>query len=321
MNLSGKDLRTRAVETGHTKGKRSPRLLSWTRRAVQALFLALFAVLAWSASYPPGRVSENLFLRLDPLAAFVALSWSGLWSYLLPAWILMLATVFSGRFFCGWVCPLGTVLEWTPSIRRRARMRFSRLRPVDVTGKVIGAGERRFRLKYAFLALFLALSLGGINLAWAYDPLVIANRALAFVLAGGIPVIFIALLALAVLAGSRFWCREMCPLGACLSLVGMAGSRLPAAASPLSLVKDEESCVHCGRCALACPFEVTEVADVRRTGRLSIPDCALCGECVAACPCTGALTLRSFGRVLLESGRRKRRKGTGKKEVDAECAG
>ncbi|WP_458012272.1 4Fe-4S binding protein [Candidatus Solincola sp.] len=280
--------------------------MSWIRRAAQAVFLFLFVILAWSASYPPGAVNENIFLRFDPLAAFVAASWSGLWAYLLPAWLLLLITAPSGRFFCGWVCPLGTVLEWMPSLRGRRRRRFSELRAVDVTGKVIGEGERRIRLKYAFLALFLALSLAGINLAWAYDPLVIANRAVGLVLSGGVPFIFIGLVVLAVLAGPRFWCREMCPLGACLSLTGMLGSRLPAGASPLSLVKEEEFCIHCGRCSLACPFEITEVADTRRTGRLAIADCVLCGDCVAACPCEGALSLRFFGYALSSSRGRKR---------------
>lgn len=291
---------------GRRAGNKKRRALSWIRRAVQALFLSLFAILAWSASYPLGALNENIFLRLDPLAAFVAASWSGLWVYLLPAWILLLATAFSGRFFCGWVCPLGTVLEWMPSRRgRRRRRKFSELRVVDLTGKEIGEGERRVRLKYAFLVIFIALSLAGVNLAWAYDPLVIANRTLVFLFSGGIPFLFLGLVLLAVFAGPRFWCREMCPLGACLSLTGMLGSRLPAGASPLSLVKEEESCIHCGRCSLACPFEITEVADSRRTGRLAIPDCALCGECVASCPREVALSLRSFGLVLSSSGTRK----------------
>lgn len=294
--------------------------LFWVRRVTQALFLMLFVILGWSAAYPPGAVNENVFLRLDPLAAFVAASWSGLWTYLLPAWLLLLATVFSGRFFCGWMCPLGTVLEWTPSMRGRRLRKPSDLRTLDLAGKAIGAGERRIRLKYAFLVLFLILSLAGVNLAWLYDPLVIANRAVIFVLSGGIPLFLIGLIALAAVAGPRFWCREMCPLGACLSLSSMVGSRLSDVASPLALVKDERSCIHCGRCSLACPFQITEVADSRRTGRMAVPDCALCGECVASCPCEGALFLRSFGVTLAVSGRGKGKPaGTGKEEVAAEC--
>jgi len=295
-----------AEKRGHGKGSRR-RALTWTRRAVQATFLSLFVVLAWAASFPPGKLNENIFLRFDPLAAFVAATWSGLWVYLLPAWLLLLVTAFSGRFFCGWVCPLGTVLEWMPSLRGKRRRKLANLRVVDVTGKAIGVGERRIRLKYVFLALFLILSLAGVNLGWAYDPLVIANRTVNFVLSGGLPLVFIGLVVLAVIAGPRFWCREMCPLGACLSLAGMVGSRLPADASPLSLVKKEESCIHCGRCSLACPLEITEVADSRRTGRLAIPDCVLCGECVASCPCEGTLSLRSFGLALCSSGRERSR--------------
>lgn len=307
-----------------TMRRRNGSRLSWIRRTAQAVFLSLFVVLAWSASYPPGAVNENLFLRFDPLAAFVAVSWSGIWAYLLPAWFLLLATAFSGRFFCGWVCPLGTVLEWIPSPQgRRRKKRLSELRAVDVTGRVIGEGERKIRLKYAFLVLFLVLSLAGINLAWAYDPLVIANRAVVFLLSGGIPFVFLGLVVLAVLAGPRFWCREMCPLGACLSLTGMLGSRLPAGASPLSLVKEEDACTHCGRCSLACPFGITEVADARQKGRLTIADCALCGECVAACPCEGALSLRSFGLPISSSrGRKRGRDGDSPdpdEEVLAEC--
>ncbi len=310
------------MERKRGKSRRSRHPISWVRRVVQALFLSLFVILVWTAAYPPGGVNENVFLRFDPLAAFVAVSWSGLWTYLLPAWLLLLATVFSGRFFCGWICPLGTVLEWTPSARRRAVGKPSDLRPVGLAGRTIVAGERRIRPKYAFLALFLILSLAGINLAWVYDPLVIANRAVVFVLSGGIPFLLIGLVALAVVAGPRFWCREMCPLGACLSLSSMVGSRLPAVASPISLVKNEESCIHCGRCSLACPFEINEVADSRRTGRLAVADCALCGECVASCPCEGALFLRSFGVTLAASGREKRKpEGAGRGEVDLRCEG
>lgn len=274
----------------------------WVRRGVQLAFIAVFIVMAWATTYPPsGTINENLFLRLDPLAAFAAAGGSALWLYLLPAWILLGLTLVSGRFFCGWICPLGSGLEMIPSLENRRKKRLSRLRPKDLSGGTIGGKDIRLRLKYLFLGILLLLFLVGVNAFWIFDPLVIANRTVLFVFLGIVPLLFIALVVLAVVVGPRFWCQEMCPLGACLSLAGMAGSRLPAAASPLALVKNEEACIHCGQCACACPFGITAVADSKKTGRLAIADCALCGECVAACPRKGALTLRVFGASVLAS--------------------
>lgn len=274
----------------------------WVRRGVQLAFLALFIVMAWSAAYPPSAsMPENLFLRVDPLAAVAAASTSNLWLYLLPAWILLGLTLVSGRFFCAWICPLGTLLEIVPSLENRRSNKLSRLRTRDLSGKTIGKGAIRLRFKYLFLAVLLLLLLVGVNALWIFDPLVIANRAVSFVLLGSIPFLFIGLVVLAVVVGPRFWCQEMCPLGAGLSLACMVGSRLPAQASPLSLVKKEEACTHCGACARACPFGIVEVADSTGTGRLAIADCALCGECVSACPESGALSLQVMGGRVLGS--------------------
>lgn len=276
----------------------------WIRRVVQLAFIALFVFMAWAATYPPSAtLDENLFLRVDPLAGIVAGWESGLWLYLLPAWILLGLTLVSGRFFCGWICPLGSGLEMVPSLENRRRRKLSRLRPRDVLGRTIQAGDLRLRFKYVFLAILLLLFLVGINAIWIFDPLAIANRAVVFVFLGSIPFLFIALVVLAVVVGPRFWCQEMCPFGACLSLASMAGSRLPARASPLALVKDDGACTHCGRCALSCPFSILEVADSKKTGRLAIADCALCGECVSACPEKGALSLRVMGAPVLGSGK------------------
>jgi len=287
--------------------KERRRGVHWIRRAVQAAFIALFIVSAWAAAYPPSsKPIESLFLRTDPLAALTAAWESGLWLFLFPAWILLGLTLLSGRFFCGWVCPLGSAMEMLPSLEDRRPKKMSRLRPKDIFGRTIGADDRRIRLKYVFLGILLLLFVLGVNAIWIFDPLVIANRAVLFVLFGGVPIIFIALIVLAVVVGPRFWCQEMCPFGACLSLASMAGSRLPAKASPLALVKDESACIHCGKCAYACPFGIVEVADSTKTGRLAMADCALCGECVAACPESDALSLRVMGAPVLGSGAARR---------------
>src|SRR5660397_61717 len=77
---------------GGSRGERMKFLrkpaIHWVRRAVQMAFLSVFILLAWAALYPPSRsIPENIFLRIDPLAAIAAARGSGVWLYLLPAWI------------------------------------------------------------------------------------------------------------------------------------------------------------------------------------------------------------------------------------------
>src|SRR3990172_10171710 len=63
-------------------------------------------------------VPHDLFFRLNPLAAISAMLASRSW--MLPmalAGITLLLTLAVGRAWCGWLCPLGTVLDWVPSRR------------------------------------------------------------------------------------------------------------------------------------------------------------------------------------------------------------
>ena len=96
--------------------------LVWARRATQTAFLLLFLILflataEHSINRPGGGV--KFFFQIDPLAALAA--W--LASHALPAGMLLalatLAVTFvCGRWFCGWVCPLGTLHHACASLRR-----------------------------------------------------------------------------------------------------------------------------------------------------------------------------------------------------------
>ena len=74
------------------------------------IFISLF-ISAANNSLDPGVI--NLPMRLDPLLALSHLISSRL---LLAgstlALIVVLLTVIFGRAWCGWVCPLGTILDW-----------------------------------------------------------------------------------------------------------------------------------------------------------------------------------------------------------------
>ena len=62
----------------------------------------------------------NWILELDPLTALATLlTTGGLYANLLWAVVVIVRTLVLGRFFCGFVCPLGTINQFTGWLGRR----------------------------------------------------------------------------------------------------------------------------------------------------------------------------------------------------------
>jgi polyferredoxin len=276
------------------------------RRLSQALFLALFALVlsktefrgAWQPNglefrppYP-GRV----FLETDPLIALAnALATRALYRGLLWSLAILIPTLFLGRFFCGWICPLGTLHHLASNIRPakksgRQRIVSNRYKPWQT-------------FKYYLLFALLVPALLGGALVGILDPIALAVRSFALSIlpawncalnAYGLPgfqpahfrqsfplgVILIAILALN-LRITRLWCRAVCPLGA---LLGLA-SRW----SILGLEKHPADCGDCNRCLLHCQGGDDPIpgAPWRRA------ECHLCMNCVADCQ-EGGIRFRFF---------------------------
>ena len=294
MRKRGRKSRLRRVET-------------W-RWVVRLAFLTFFVLLTYRAAYPPIYAPpSNLFLRFDPLSGLFALTAAKSFSVFLrywPAWVLLGLTLVSSRFFCGWICPLGTCFDVAGALKPKF-LKYYRPRGKEMKALLAerhcGTRPRPVRVKYAILLLVLVLSIAGINLLYLFSPLVVFNRSIYFILLPQVPVFLIILLLVAFLYRPRFWCEEICPLGALFSLVSMAGKRLKAAFSPLSIVKDREACVQCGACYKNCAFGVEEPFTKGKSGRLLSADCTACGRCVDACPTEGALALNSLGVDLCRS--------------------
>ena len=183
----------------------------YPHRTVQFLFLGLFLYLfiglgsGTSLSIPP-----NLFFRLDPLLALSSMLAARQFILLfIPALIFLLVTLALGRVWCGWVCPLGTIL--------------------DLYGH---RGRRNFpwwirQIKYFILSFILIVAIFSILPLNFFDPLTILWRGLSgikqliMVPSSGWPVLilpFNIVLALNLFA-RRAWCRYLCPLGGLLGLI------------------------------------------------------------------------------------------------------
>lgn len=186
--------------------------------------------------------------------------------------LLLIAAILTGRAFCGWVCPLGTVQEWVAGLVCRVTGGRKAWLPVTVPERL----DRILRLgKYVVLALVLWASTSAV--VPVLMPFCPYRTLFTFNVGSLLGWAVLLALFLTSLVVERFWCRYLCPLGAIL-----------APFNKLSLWRiraQETSCISCGICKRACPVDLDVVHEVERSG-----ECIRCLECVRACPREGTLT-------------------------------
>jgi len=129
------------------------------RRISQIFFFALFIWFCIAATFGQSFWQlrgwpVNWFLQLDPLVALGnVLTTRSLYSGLIWAVATVALTLILGRFFCGWVCPFGSLhhfIGYLGSLGRRApdRIALNRYRPAQ-------------RIKYYILMVLLFASAAG----------------------------------------------------------------------------------------------------------------------------------------------------------------
>ncbi len=92
------------------------------QRGIQvfSLFIFLF-LLAFALPSSTSFMSLEFFLLLDPvLISLSAISSRTLAISFLPALMVILVTIFFGRIFCGYFCPMGTTLDGCDKLLRRS---------------------------------------------------------------------------------------------------------------------------------------------------------------------------------------------------------
>jgi polyferredoxin len=246
----------------------------------------------------------NAFFRIDPLVGVTAMAAARrVLTFFWPLILIVPLTALFGRFFCGWICPMGSLLDlFGRKSRNRTPLPEGRFYPV----------------KDALLLILLVASLFAVNLSGLLDPLSLLIRGLAMgvvhpleksvhlffdtawlmggpvnavtepvygflrghVLSFELPVfrytvLFIGILLVLFLLEireRRFWCRNLCPLGA---LFGILSSR-----APLGLSIDGLSCTACGECPNVCRMGAIEGQKERSIRKR---DCILCYDCVGSC--------------------------------------
>jgi len=247
-----------------------------TRWLIQIAFLAFFVFAFVQTRYSVPVTFQNIFFRFDPLVLVVAsIAYRTIITSALLALSLLALTLLFGRFFCGFVCPLGTTIDIIDAaIKKR-----------------LNVGHALKNTKYYILLFLVITATLGASFLHFFDPLVILERSITLIfypvsvyLASIFtltPVIvytesLIALILLIAIVGlnffsERFWCRNLCPLGGLLALL-----------SKISIFKFSflKGCTKCSICEKVCPTDAISF----ESEKIDAGECIDCLRCQYECP-------------------------------------
>ena len=258
------------------------------------------------------------FLRMDPIVALGTLAAAR--AFVAPLWVaglVLLLCLFMGRFFCAYICPMGTTIDCTDHLLQNRRNALEKRCRPSKRASVVPTRPPSKRIKYYVLFFILGAGMMGISFVFFASPLSLINRFYGLII---YPILsFLADLVLMVLRPAadkldltamayaavrvprydlqwvsivillsifacgarspRFWCRYLCPSGALFAIF---------AYRPLLRRHVTQDCTHCGLCIRNCPMGA--IGDGSANAAAEDPhltkhsECIACLACVRVCP-------------------------------------
>ena len=273
------------------------------RRISQIIFLLFFFYLFLRASFPLSlKIPVDLYLRADPLIAISSMVSDKVFiSTFIFSIFFILLTLPLGRVFCGWACPLGTSLDiFSYIFKNKIGKSFKKLlslkyyiliflligaifssqliwfldplalfnRSLTLSLFPILTGLFTLILNFQFQFTFLQDWLSKLQLLLSSTVLPVQVN---FYRMSSLFLVIILAIFLLEFVSRRFWCRNLCPLGALYAFL-----------SKFQILKRRvtENCTDCDICKDLCKMDAIEKDFKKTLDR----ECILCYDCVKDCP-------------------------------------
>lgn len=208
-------------------------------------------------SCPIGIIGQFAGIGLVPLTAIGGIALAGL---------------LAGRIFCGWVCPFGLLQElvykipfvkfdiprWTRFAKYGVFVGLVVVVPILLTTSSPLFFCRLCPVATVESAVPWAIIKGSTNVAWLAVRLGILFAVVMFAM-----------------GHRRFFCKVICPLGACLSVFNRFAVVFP---------ERTVECTACGACNQVCPMETDADKGFHGVFDYRPEECITCLECQQKCP-------------------------------------
>ena len=217
-------------------------------RLIIATAILLMSILGILGLFYPLRFFD---INFTPLFERTIVNHSTIAISLLSCFIIL--TVLFGRFYCSTICPFGIIQElFNLTVRRKNN-----------------ALSANYSYKYFVAALCFGSLIAGSALFIRYiDPYTIFSRTMTTTVIGIICTILVLVL---VFFKNRFFCSNICPVGAILGLISKVS---------VNKMYMDDKCVQCSACAKNCPVGAISVKEKT----IDHETCLKCLKCISICP-------------------------------------
>ena len=191
---------------------------------------------------------------------------------------ILLMSLFIGKSFCSWVCPVGFISELIGDFGSKLfKKKITLPRWIDYPLRSL-----KYLLLFFFFSTIITMSSAQLSLFLDGDYNIAAEIKM-FEFFGQLTPFAIIVLSVLVLLSipiKNFWCRFLCPYGALLGLTGFL--------SVLKLKRTASTCIDCDLCDKACPSAIK----VSKSTYVLSDECTSCLQCVDVCPVHDTLGIK-----------------------------